>query len=120
MDNGRDIHTLKKMAVRFRDEREWKQFHTVKNLAAGLALEAAELQDLFLWKTDGEAEALLETEEARQRFKEELADICIYLLYLSNDYGIDLSEAVTEKIALNGKKYPVEKSRGNCRKYNEI
>lgn len=120
MDESSPIDILKEMAVRFRDEREWKQFHTIRNLAMGLAIEAAELQELFLWKSDHEAQTLLEDGAARQRLKEEMADIFIYLLYMSNDCGIDLSEAVMEKIAMNGKKYPVEKSRGSSKKYDEL
>jgi NTP pyrophosphatase (non-canonical NTP hydrolase) len=120
MDSNTNISSLKDKAVAFRDERDWKQFHTLKDLAMGLSIEAAELMELVLWKSGDEVALLLSKDEWRRRMGEELADIFIYLLYISNDCGIDLSESVVEKIKLNGKKYPVEKSRRSNRKYNEI
>jgi len=120
MDNTTTIGALKETAIEFRDRRDWKRFHDPKNLAMGLAIEAAELQELFLWKSPEEIDAMLGSREGRGRLSEELADIMVFLLYLSEGTGIDLAGAVRDKIAKNEKKYPVEKSYGNNRKYTEL
>lgn len=120
MDFTTDIASLKQKLIQFRDERDWKQFHTPKNLAMGLAIETSELQELFLWKTEEEIRAFLDTENGNQKVEEELADIFIYLLYLVDTCGIDLAKATGRKIQINGEKYPVEKSHGNSTKYNEL
>ena len=100
--------------------RNWEQFHDPKNLAAGLSIESAELQEIFLWKSKDEIKALLKSEDGSQKLKNELADIFVFLLYLSETCGIDLSEAVINKIKLNAKKYPVEISFNSHKKYNEL
>lgn len=111
---------LQRAAVRFRDERDWAQFHNPKDLALGLSIEAAELAELFLWKTAGEAEAALRDPALKQRLAEELADVQIYLLYLAEAAGLSLPDAVRAKIEANGRKYPVEKSKGSAAKYTEL
>lgn len=120
MDRTTSIEELKRQALRFRDARNWRQFHDPKNLAMGMAIECAELQELFLWKTPAEVEGLLAAEEGRERAGQELADVFIYLLYLSDACGVDLSEAVRRKLAINEAKYPVDKSRGSHKKYTEL
>ncbi len=120
MDDSTTIEKLKKMVISFRDERNWEQFHDPKNLAAGLSIESAELQEIFLWKSKDEIKELLKSKTGSQTLKEELADIFVFLLYLSEGCGIDLSEAVINKIKLNAKKYPVEKSYNSHKKYNEL
>lgn len=107
-------------AIRFRDERDWAQFHSPKNLALGLSIEAAELAELFLWRTDAESRADLDEPEFRERLSHELADVLVYLLYLANDAGLDLAEAVRAKLALNAEKYPVERAKGSAKKYTEL
>ena len=98
----------------FRDDREWAQFHDSKNLALALSIEAAELNELFLWKKDAESEAV-----DKQRLREELADVFAYALMLAGRHGLDVSQIVKDKIALNAKKYPVESSRGSSAKYKK-
>ena len=86
----------------------------------GLSIEAAELQELFLWKDEEEVAEYLESPSGKQRTREELADIFIYLLYLAEACEIDLPSALSDKLEHNAAKYPVEKSYGSARKYNEL
>ena len=120
MDDSSTIEQLKMKVKKFRDERNWKKFHDPKNLSIALAVESAELQELFLWKSGSGVRQLLSSEKGKQKVKDELADILIYLLYLSAESGIDLSEAVRAKLSLNNKKYPVSKSYNSSKKYNEL
>jgi NTP pyrophosphatase (non-canonical NTP hydrolase) len=99
----------------FRDERDWKQFHDPKNLATALGIEAAELNEVFLWKS---TEASHDVDVARVR--EELADVLAYALLLADAFGLDPEEIVLEKVAANAKKYPVEKARGVATKYTDL
>ena len=109
-----DIKELVDLLVRFRDERDWGQFHDSKNLALALSIEAAELNELFLWKKDSDAEQV-----DRVRLKEELADVFAYVLMLAEKNGLSVSEIVKEKIVKNAEKYPVEESRGSSAKYDK-
>ncbi len=120
MDDSSRIQELKEAVIAFRDRRGWKRFHDLKNLSMGLAIEASELMELFLWKSREEIDAMLRSPGGRERLSEELADIMVFLLYLSGETGIDLAGAVRDKIAKNEKKYPVEKSYGSNRKYTEL
>jgi NTP pyrophosphatase (non-canonical NTP hydrolase) len=110
-----DINTLMQALVEFRDERDWNQFHDSKNLAIALSIEAAELNELFLWKDVKESEQV-----DIQRIKEELADVFAYALLLAEKHQLNVSEIVLDKILRNGEKYPVEKSKGNAQKYTEL
>lgn len=105
---------------RFRDARDWAQFHTPKNLAAALAIEAAELQERFLWKTDSEVDRELGDTATKAGVAEEIADVVMFAMLLSDRLGIDLAEAITAKLAANERKYPVKLARGNARKYTEL
>ena len=105
---------------RFRDERDWAQFHTPKNLAAATAIEAAELQERFLWKTDAEADHDLADAAKKAGVADEIADVVMFAMLLADRLGIDLAEAVTAKLAANEQKYPVTLARGNARKYTEF
>jgi NTP pyrophosphatase (non-canonical NTP hydrolase) len=112
-----EIRELIDLLETFRDERDWALFHDSKNLALALSIEAAELNELFLWKKDTESEAV-----DKQRLREELADVFAYALMLAGRHGLDVSQIVKDKIALNAKKYPVESSRGSsakCKKSEE-
>jgi NTP pyrophosphatase (non-canonical NTP hydrolase) len=120
MDETTPIETLKKKVIEFRNARNWEQFHDPRNLAAGLSIESAELQEIFLWKSKDKIKKLLESKDGNDKLKEELADIFVFLLYLSEGCGIDLSEAVINKIKLNENKYPVDKSYNSHKKYNEL
>jgi NTP pyrophosphatase (non-canonical NTP hydrolase) len=114
------LAAIQALAVRFRDDRDWSQFHTPKDLALGLTVEAGELAELFLWKTKEQTAAALEDEAFRRRLGEELADVQIFLCYLAEAARLDLAAATRAKIAANGAKYPIEKSRGRAAKYNEL
>lgn len=118
MDEKTTIRELIQRALRFRDERDWKQFHDPKNLAAALSIEAGELQELFLWKSKEEVQNYIRSKEGRTRLSEEIADVFIYLLFLADSAGLDLSNAFEMKLTENGRKYPVEKSRGSNKKYD--
>lgn len=107
------LHTIIQQLLTFRDERDWKQFHTPKNLALALSIEASELNELFLWKGDGEA-------VDEEKVKQELADVVSYVLYLAHHYELDLATIVEEKIKLNTLKYPIEKSKGTATKYTDL
>ena len=98
-------------------ERDWDQFHSPRNLAAALAVEAAELLEPFQWLTDEQSGAL--SAEARAAVAQEIADVLLYLVRLADKLGVDLEQAARAKIALNAEKYPVAKARGSSRKYDE-
>ncbi len=104
--------------IQFRNDRDWGQFHTIKDLCLGLGIEVAELQEIFLWKNKEELSEILKSK--KDSIGDELADIFIFLAYISNDIGIDLNEAINKKIDINDRKYPIEKSKGKNKKYNEI
>ncbi|OJD77378.1 nucleotide pyrophosphohydrolase [Bacillus sp. P14-1] len=98
----------------FRDERNWRQFHNEKDLAISISLEANELLELFQWKTPEEAKGNPE------RLKEELADVLIYSYMMADNLGFDIDEIIAEKLIKNDQKYPVPKSFGQKKKYNEL
>ncbi len=102
----------------FRTKRNWEQFHKPKELAAALTVEASELLELFQWKSHDEVVRLLDS-PTRERVADEIADIAILLSYLCHDIGIDVNAAVMSKLKKNEVKYPVEKSYGNAKKYDE-
>ncbi len=103
---------------RFRDERDWLQFHNPKDMAAAIAIEAGELLELFLWKNGGELDRVVQTK--REQLEDECADIAVYLLELCDNLGIDLARAIERKLAKNAAKYPVAKARGSSSKYTEL
>src|SRR5574337_553164 len=111
-----DLESIQKKILSFRNERDWAQFHDPKNLAEALSIEAGELLENFLWKTTEQSRNL--TAEELKNVKEELADIFIFLTYLSEEYRIDLLAEVENKIAHNAAKYPVEKAKGSAKKYS--
>ncbi len=98
--------------LKFRNERDWEQFHNPKDLALAINVEAGELLELFLWKNPDEAN--------KEKVKEELADIFAYAFLLADKYQLNIRDIVLEKIKKNGEKYPVNKSKGNAKKYNEL
>lgn len=113
-----DLDTIQRKILAFRNARDWAQFHDPKNLAEALSIEAGELLENFLWKTTEQSRNL--TAEELKNVKEELADIFIFLTYLSEEYKIDLMAEVEKKITVNEEKYPVEKAKGSNRKYTEL
>lgn len=110
-----NLSDLEKEILAFRDARNWKQFHTLKDLLLGLNIEVAELSELFLWKNESEVAAV-----DKQEVADELADIFVFLNYLAEHFEIDLTQAVVQKLHKNNLKYPVEKSYNSNKKYNQI
>lgn len=98
--------------LKFRNDRDWEQFHNPKDLAIAISVEAGELLELYLWKDHEEAK--------REKVKEELADIFAYAFLLAEKYDFDVQDIVLEKIKKNGEKYPVEKAKGTAKKYTEL
>jgi NTP pyrophosphatase (non-canonical NTP hydrolase) len=117
MDKLTDI--LKRI-IAFRDERDWSQFHTPKNLSAALAIEASELQEVLLWKTDTEIQEFLSEPSNKARLTRELADVLIYALLLCIRMESDPIEIINRKLEENAKKYPVELAKGSAAKYDEL
>jgi dCTP diphosphatase len=114
MNSLDDVRTLLRAFVAARD---WEKFHSPKNLAAGLSTEAAEILEIFLWLTEAESRAL--PAEKRQRLKEEIGDVQLYLVNLADKFGLDPIECAIEKLRLNALKYPADRVRGSARKYDE-
>lgn len=110
-----EIQELINTLIQFRDERDWKQFHNPKDLSAALAIEAGELQELFLWKNEADT-----AQVDRVRVAEELADVFAFAFLLAEHYDFDVKEVVMRKIANNGEKYPVDKAKGKADKYSEL
>ncbi len=112
MDDKTTLGELKTLVARFVRERDWEQFHTPKNLSMGLAVEAAELMELFQWHDAAASTALMAQPRARRAAGEELADVLIYGLAFANRTGIDVAGAIRSKLRRNQRKYPVRKFRG--------
>ena len=113
--------TLAKLVVelrRFAKERDWDQFHSPKNLAAALSVEAGEVLEHFQWLTEAQSRKL--SAKKREQIELELADVLLYLLRLSDMLDIDLLDAASRKIRINAKKYPPDRARGSARKYTEL
>jgi len=110
-----DIREIQKQLANFADARDWEQFHNPKNLSMALSVEASELVEIFQWLTSEQAKDIMNTGE-NEHVKEEIADVMIYLLRLADKLDIDLESAVTSKISQNGKKYPINLSKGNADK----
>ena len=102
----------------FRAERNWEQFHNLRTLSTSIVLEAAELAEFTQWARDHEVSEIVR--QKRGEISREIADIVILLSYLIHDLGIDLEQAVAEKLQLNGQRYPVEKARGSAKKYDQF
>lgn len=103
---------------RFRDERDWLQFHDPKNMAVSIMLEASELLEHFQWKTKAEVKEYIQSNQ--ESVQEEIADVSMYLFELADNLGIDLLEAMEKKLKKNSDKYPVAKAKGSHKKYNQL
>jgi dCTP diphosphatase len=112
------LHELRDALRAFAAERDWDQFHSPRNLATALAVEAAELLEPFQWLSDAESRAL--PHATRAAVEEEMADVLLYLVRLADKLDVDLIEAARTKMARNAGKYPVEKARGSSRKYDQL
>ena len=107
-----DFEELREAIVKFTQERDWDQFHNGKDLALALSIEAAELNEAFLWKDAKDVNV--------EKVKEELADIFNYAILIADKYDLDVKQIVLEKLAKNAQKYPVDKAFGSAKKYNEL
>jgi NTP pyrophosphatase (non-canonical NTP hydrolase) len=107
-----DIQDIIQELIKFRNERDWEQFHNPKDLALAVNVEAGELLELFLWKNAEEV--------SKEKVKEELADVFAFAFLLADKYGLDVKQIVLDKIKLNGEKYPVDKARGTAKKYDQL
>lgn len=117
VSRGGELAVLRDLIRQFVTERDWDQFHTPKNLAAALCVEAAELLEPFQWLKTGD---IAELDSTRlDQVRHEMADVLVYLVRLADKLDVDLAKAVTEKMAINRTKYPADKVRGDARKYNE-
>jgi NTP pyrophosphatase (non-canonical NTP hydrolase) len=114
---GGELEQLRDIVRQFVDERDWDQFHTPKNLASALTVEAAELLEHFQWLRDGRAEEL--GADKLLEVRHEMADVLVYLVRLADKLDVDLLAAVQDKMVLNRAKYPAELVRGDARKYHE-
>ena len=110
-----DIQEIIRELLAFRNERDWEQFHNTKNLAVALSIEAAELNEIFLWKDVYDSELI-----EREKVKQELADIFSFAFLLADKYQFDVKEIILDKIKLNAQKYPIEKSKGSAKKYTDL
>lgn len=107
-----DLEELRQAVVRFTRERDWDQFHNGKDLALALSIEAAELNEAFLWKDASEVKV--------EKVKEELADVLNYAILMADKYDLDIKQIVLDKIERNAEKYPVKKAYGSAKKYDEL
>lgn len=107
-----DIEELRQAIVKFTQERDWDQFHNGKDLALALSIEAAELNEAFLWKEAKDVNV--------EKVKEELADIFNYAILIADKYDLDIKQIIMDKLRRNAEKYPVEKAYGSAKKYNEL
>lgn len=114
MENNMTQKTISQI-LKFRDDREWKQFHNPKDLAISISLEASELLEVFQWSG-----ADTSSDKKIEKIKEELADVVNYCVLMADVCGLDLDEIVQEKIKRNGEKYPIEKARGKSDKYDKL
>ncbi len=114
------LNTLTEQLLRFRDERNWAQFHTLRHLIVSLNLEAAELLELTQWQSDAQMVAFVNDATGREALSDECADVLLYLLLIAENAGIDLEAAARAKLAKNAVKYPVEKAYGSSRKYDRL
>jgi len=115
------MKTLEEVTERirkFRDARDWMQFHNPKNLACSIVVEASELLEHFQWKTPEESAEIVSSR--RDEISEEIADVAVYLIELADNLGIDLFAAIDRKMKINEAKYPVEKAKGSAAKYTEL
>jgi NTP pyrophosphatase (non-canonical NTP hydrolase) len=115
--SGSELKMLQQRLAAFAAARDWDQFHSPKNLAMALSVEAAELVEEFQWLTEEQSRQL--DAERRERVRLEVADVFIYLLRLADKLGVDVMRAAEDKIALNEQKYPADRVRGDSRKYTE-
>ena len=119
-DKTTNIIDIKTRILNFIEERDWTKYHNPKDIAISISIEASELLELFQWTKEQDVKEITSNPQKRQKIADELADIIIYCLSLSNAIDIDVSQAISEKIDKNSAKYPVDKIKGDYKKYTEI
>ena len=119
-DKEVNIKFLKEKVASFICERDWEQFHNPKDLSISISIEAAELMEIFQWKSEEEVESIKDDPKALGRVQEELADVLTYSLSLANALDIDISDAILDKLKKNAEKYPIHKAKGSNKKYTEL
>lgn len=115
-----DAMRLSKALEKFATDRDWTQFHSPKNLVMALAAEVGELTEIFQWMTEAQSRDAGQNPETAQAVKDELADVQLYLVRLASVLGVDLNEAVRQKLQKNAEKYPADKARGSSKKYTKL
>lgn len=120
MDSETKMFELKNAVKKFREDRDWDQFHTPLQLTLALNLEVAELLEIFQWKEDFSIDKIKQDSTLYDKFKEELADVFICAIGLADKLELDVSSLVFNKLAVNDKKYPVKKAKGSNKKYSEL
>jgi len=115
-----DVEKLNNIVQKFAEDRDWNQFHSIKNLSMALSVETSELVEIFQWLKEEESNTVKDKAELKLKVEEELADIFIYLLRIAVKSEIDIESAVLNKMEKNNLKYPVDKSKGNAKKYTEF
>jgi NTP pyrophosphatase (non-canonical NTP hydrolase) len=113
-----DVTNVAKRLSAFARERDWEQFHSPKNIATALSVEASELLEIFQWLTEEQSKEL--APKTLERVKEEAADVQLYLIRLCDLLNVDLAAAVDAKLAANARKYPAHKARGSSKKYDQL
>lgn len=114
----KSISEITDFLINFRDERNWAQFHNSKDLAIALSIEAAELNEIFLWKHPEEVNEV--EQKDRQKIADELADVLVYALMFAHRNGFNVEQIIMDKMKKNGEKYPVHKAKGNATKYDQL
>jgi NTP pyrophosphatase (non-canonical NTP hydrolase) len=120
MDDKKTVKQLKELVKTFCEEREWDQYHNAKDLAIGIITESSELLEHFRFKSEEEIDDFFHNKGKKEEISEELADVLFFILRFAEKYHIDLSEELKKKLDKNTEKYPIEKSRGRNKKYNEL
>lgn len=115
-----DIEKINSIVSKFIEDRDWDQFHSIKNLSMALSVETSELVEIFQWLKESESNKVAQNPKMKEKVQEEIADIFIYLMRIAIKSEIDIEKVVLEKIQKNAEKYPIEKSKGSSKKYTEI
>ncbi len=115
-----DLEKLNTAITKFSNERDWDQFHSVKNLSMALSVEASELLEIFQWMKEEESNKVCDDPATLSKVEDEIADIFIYLLRIVNKTGVDLEKIALHKLKKNAEKYPVDLAKGNSKKYSDL
>lgn len=113
-----DFEKIKMKILKFRNDRDWKQFHDPKNLAEAISIEASELLEIFLWSKVGESKKI--AQDKKEKISNEIADIINFAILFAHETGIDIEEAILKKLVENNEKYPVDKAKGSSKKYTDL